>query len=105
MGNTDGNLVSLDFIRFCMGSIAKYAIFPMQDLLTLGSEARMNCPGVAAANWTFRYTKDALTKERCEWAAPYYAAIQPLEPGSFPGAASYVHAYTAAAFYIKRLIP
>lgn len=67
MGNTDGNCVSLDFIRFCMGSIAKYAIFPMQDLLVLGSEARMNCPGVAAANWTFRYTKDALTDERCEW--------------------------------------
>lgn len=66
-GNTDGNLVSLDFIRFCMGSIAKYAIFPMQDLLVLGSEARMNCPGVAQANWTFRYTAEDLTDERCEW--------------------------------------
>ncbi len=66
-GNTDGNLVSLDFIRFCMGSIARYAIFPIQDLLTLGSEARMNTPGVAAANWTFRYTAEDLTEERREW--------------------------------------
>jgi 4-alpha-glucanotransferase len=66
-GNTDGNLVSLDFIRFCMGSIAKYAIFPIQDLLTLDSRARMNTPGVAANNWAFRYTSDALTRERCEW--------------------------------------
>ena len=66
-GNTDGNLVSLDFIRFCFGSIAQYAIFPIQDLLTLGSEARMNTPGVAAANWTFRYTADDLTQDRKNW--------------------------------------
>ncbi|MDO5346227.1 MAG: 4-alpha-glucanotransferase [Lachnospiraceae bacterium] len=66
-GNTDGNMVSLDFIRFCFGSIAQYAIFPLQDLLLLGSEARMNTPGVAAANWTFRYTADALTEERKNW--------------------------------------
>ena len=28
----DGGIISLDFIRMCMGSIAKYAIFPIQDL-------------------------------------------------------------------------
>ncbi|MDD3794901.1 MAG: 4-alpha-glucanotransferase [Lachnospiraceae bacterium] len=66
-GNTDGNRVSLDFIRFCFSSIAQYAIFPIQDLLMLGSEARMNTPGVAAANWSFRYTAQDLTKERREW--------------------------------------
>lgn len=66
-GNTDGNCISLDFIRFCMRSIAKFAIFPIQDLLQLGSEARMNIPGIAAANWAFRYTADALSKDRQEW--------------------------------------
>ena len=66
-GNTDGNMVSLDFIRFCMSSIAKYAIFPIQDLLLLGSEARMNTPGVAAANWAFRYVKEDLTEDRSRW--------------------------------------
>lgn len=66
-GNTDGNLVSLDFIRFCLGSIARYAIFPIQDLLVMGSDARMNTPGVAAANWAFRYTAQDLTDERREW--------------------------------------
>ena len=66
-GNTDGNMVSLDFIRFCMGSIARYAIFPIQDLLLLGSEARMNTPGVAAANWAFRYVKEDLTEDRKHW--------------------------------------
>lgn len=68
-GNTDGNRVSLDFIRFCMGSIARYAIFPIQDLLVLGSEARMNTPGVAAGNWSFRFEKEDLTEERKKWLA------------------------------------
>lgn len=66
-GNTDGNCVSLDFIRFCLGSIARYAIFPIQDLLILGSDARMNTPGVAANNWSFRYESSDLTPERAEW--------------------------------------
>ncbi len=66
-GNTDGNCVSLDFIRFCMGSIAKFAIFPIQDLLQLGTEARMNTPGVAMANWAFRYRAEDLTEWRREW--------------------------------------
>ncbi len=66
-GNTDGNCVSLDFIRFCMASIAKFAVFPIQDLLQFGSEARMNTPGVAAANWAFRYRAEDLTPWRQEW--------------------------------------
>lgn len=66
-GNTDGNMVSLDFIRFCMASIAKYAIFPIQDLCLMGSDARMNTPGVAAANWAFRYVKEDLTQGRKNW--------------------------------------
>ncbi len=66
-GNTDGNMISWDFIRFAMGSIARYAIFPMQDLLRLGSEARMNTPGVPAANWTFRYTQDMLSDDKAQW--------------------------------------
>ncbi len=66
-GNTDGNCVSLDFIRFCMASIAKFAIFPIQDLLQLGSEARMNTPGVAMANWAFRYRAEDLEPWRQDW--------------------------------------
>ncbi len=68
-GNTDAGRVSWDFIRFAFSSIAKYAIFPIQDLLCLGSEARMNTPGVPAANWCFRYVKEDLTTERRDWLA------------------------------------
>lgn len=66
-GNTDGGHISRDFIRFALGSIARYAIFPIQDLMMLGSEARMNTPGVAAANWSFRYTPDMLSPECAGW--------------------------------------
>ncbi len=68
-GNTDGNCVALDFIRFAFASIAQYAIFPVQDLLLLGSEARMNTPGVPADNWCFRFTKDDLTDDHATWLA------------------------------------
>ncbi len=53
--NTDASSISWDFIRICLGTIARYAIFPLQDVLKLGSEARMNTPGVALGNWEWRY--------------------------------------------------
>ncbi len=58
--NTDASSVSWDFIRTCLGTIAKYAIFPVQDLLKLGSEHRMNTPGTATGNWEFRYRSGLL---------------------------------------------
>lgn len=56
-----GQDISRGMIRLCLGSIAVYAICPLQDILSLGSEARMNTPGVAAGNWGWRYKKGALT--------------------------------------------
>ena len=56
--NCDGGNVSWDFIRLAMSSIAKYAIYPMQDVLRLGSESRMNVPGVLGANWAWRFEKE-----------------------------------------------
>lgn len=61
--NTDGSSIHMDFIRTCLGTIAAYAVFPLQDVLGVGKEGRMNTPGVAMANWTWRYPKDALTDE------------------------------------------
>ncbi|HEX9067748.1 MAG TPA: 4-alpha-glucanotransferase [Ktedonobacterales bacterium] len=45
-------------IRAVMGSTARLAIFPLQDLLGLGSEARMNFPAKAEGNWEWRYTRE-----------------------------------------------
>jgi len=46
--------ISWSLVREAMTSIADAAVVPMQDLLALGSEGRMNVPGVAEGNWTWR---------------------------------------------------
>jgi 4-alpha-glucanotransferase len=50
-------------IRALFGSVARVAIVPMQDLLGLGSESRMNRPGVATGNWSWRMLPDAFSPE------------------------------------------
>lgn len=51
-------------IRAVLASIAGIAIVPLQDVLGLGTEARMNLPGRVSGNWKWRYPPGALTKER-----------------------------------------
>jgi len=48
------------------GSRAALAIAPLQDVLDLGSEARMNLPGTEEGNWQWRYALEDLTAERAE---------------------------------------
>jgi 4-alpha-glucanotransferase len=38
-----------------LGSVAQLAIVPMQDLLCLGTEARMNLPGTVVGNWRWQF--------------------------------------------------
>lgn len=52
-----------EMIRLAMMSVADTAIFPMQDILGLGSEARMNSPAQAGANWGWRMRAGAPTPE------------------------------------------
>jgi 4-alpha-glucanotransferase len=61
--NTDGREINWDFIRAAFASVADLAIVPLQDVLGLGSEARMNLPASAEGNWSWRYTPDSLTEE------------------------------------------
>lgn len=63
------------FIRGAAGSVSDIAIYTMQDLLSLGSEARMNTPSVAAGNWAWRMTKmpsAALTKRLYRLTADFH---------------------------------
>ena len=46
-----------------LASVAVIAIIPLQDILGLGSEARMNLPGTVSGNWKWRYRRGALTAE------------------------------------------
>jgi 4-alpha-glucanotransferase len=47
-------------IKAAAGSVAATCIFPLQDILHLGSEARMNKPSAADGNWSWRYGVNAL---------------------------------------------
>jgi len=64
--NTDGREINWDFIRAVFASVADTAIVPLQDVLGLGSEARMNLPASTQGNWQWRYEKEALTTRHAE---------------------------------------
>jgi 4-alpha-glucanotransferase len=55
-----GTAVPWDMIRAGYASPSRLFIAPMQDLLSLGSEARMNTPGLAVGNWQWRLTREQL---------------------------------------------
>ena len=59
--NTDGKNVAWDFIRLAFASVADIAIVPMQDILSLDSDSRMNTPSLASGNWQWRFRWDQLT--------------------------------------------
>ena len=51
------------FIRAAEASVASLCVIPLQDVLGLGSEARMNVPSKAEGNWAWRYAPGSLTPE------------------------------------------
>ena len=61
--NTDGREIHWDFIRAVLASVANMAIIPLQDVLGLGTEARMNLPATTSGNWVWRYRSGVLTDE------------------------------------------
>ena len=56
--------MSWDLIRLAWSSVADLAIAPLQDVLDLGTEARMNIPGVGEGNWRWRMPPEGLN----DWA-------------------------------------
>jgi 4-alpha-glucanotransferase len=63
LGCTTAEDIASGLIRAAYTSVAETAIVPMQDILGLGSEARMNTPGAESDNWTWRLPAGALTRE------------------------------------------
>jgi 4-alpha-glucanotransferase len=74
---------SLDAVPALMSlawsSIAALAIAPLQDLLNLGREARMNVPGRAEGNWRWRCTEQMLSDGAFEWLRTLTATSNRLE--------------------------
>ena len=58
---TDGAEINWDMIALAFGTASRTAICPLQDVIGLGSEARMNVPGRAWGNWQWRFRGDELT--------------------------------------------
>jgi 4-alpha-glucanotransferase len=50
-------------IRATLGSVGRLAVIPVQDLLRLGSEARLNTPGTAVGNWSWKLPAGSLTPQ------------------------------------------
>jgi len=61
--NTDGTEINWDFIRAVLASVADTAVVPLQDLLGLGTDARMNLPNSTSGNWSWRFKADELKDE------------------------------------------
>jgi 4-alpha-glucanotransferase len=93
--HSDGRDIHWDMIRLALGSVANLAVFPLQDVLGLDSQHRMNRPGTLKGNWEWRFTWEQLTPdtaarladltklyERPPSAAPSPEEGQPLSPSS-----------------------
>jgi len=59
--NSNAKEIHWDFIRLAVASVADTAIFPLQDALGLGSEARMNRPATTENNWRWRFEEGQLS--------------------------------------------
>jgi 4-alpha-glucanotransferase len=80
-------------LRSTSGSVAQLALVPAQDLLELGSEARMNMPAVAAGNWSWRVPEASWKPQLAAGLAALVEVTDrdndPLgEPEEEPGAAA-----------------
>jgi 4-alpha-glucanotransferase len=73
--NSDGNDFAWDLMRSVWSSVAVYAVAPMQDVLSLGTEARMNYPSRLGGNWEWRMQEqdmnDTLAERLREFNALY----------------------------------
>ena len=60
---TDARAMPAALIRAACASVAALAVVPLQDLLGLGAAARLNTPGTAQGNWSWRMPQGALTHD------------------------------------------
>ena len=85
---SDGSDIAWDLIRVALASVADTAIVPLQDVLSLESEARMNTPGEGMGNWSWRYHPDQLQPRLAEhfkeMVVRYNRTAEPVVPDKLP---------------------
>jgi 4-alpha-glucanotransferase len=71
-----------DLIRAAWASVATLAIAPLQDVLSMGSDARMNRPGIATGNWRWRFRLDQFRPDAIQRLADLTTLYNrvPVEP-------------------------
>jgi 4-alpha-glucanotransferase len=73
--NTDGSDINWVMIHTLIASVAHTVLFPLQDVLGVGSEGRMNLPGSSSGNWRWRFQEGQLTTSAStrlkEWTETY----------------------------------
>ena len=60
-----------ELIRISLMSVAVFAVFPLQDILGIGSEGRMNTPSTLGNNWSWRMKAEHLDVEKAVWLKKY----------------------------------
>jgi 4-alpha-glucanotransferase len=79
------------FIRAAQASAANFSIVPVQDVLGLGSEARLNTPSVKAGNYLWRYQPGSLKRDLAERLASLAEVTDRLpQPVSVPQGEDFV---------------
>jgi 4-alpha-glucanotransferase len=68
-GTSGSESIVWPLIRAAAESVADTCIFPLQDILSLGSEARMNTPAATGDNWSWRFTRGAIRTEHAQQLA------------------------------------
>jgi 4-alpha-glucanotransferase len=63
LGGVTAETIAEKLIRLAWGSVAVFALAPLQDFLNLGNEARMNYPGNPTGNWAWRMSPDAMNEQ------------------------------------------
>lgn len=63
---TDGSEINWDMIKLALHSNSHTSIVPLQDILGLDSEARMNTPGTIEGNWRWRFNRNLLSDDVIE---------------------------------------
>ncbi len=82
--NSTGQEINWDFIRAVQASVANTAMVPLQDLLGLGTEARMNLPNSTSGNWAWRFSAGSLTDglaERLKRLCDLYGRASSVDNG------------------------
>ena len=74
----DGKEVGWDFIRQSYSAVSRIAVIAMQDLLSLGSDTRLNSPGKSEGNWRWRLADGDLERLMAGGSAAYLADLAQL---------------------------